>query len=292
MDDRRPKETYTSDGLTASGNAEGRTIDRWHNRQASGLIGPEGCHVDGALAPTCRRIRPSCIQASNQEPVCPDCQFLHEQQFEAPGDLNFLRHCRAIRHYVDQGASTLFSPHVAAFLVASNGCILDIDERSATFLQSSGVLGIRHNRIFAQAHEFNDVLLHALVRVAAAGEPDTLICAGHAGVPARYTILLQPSQGQGAGESTTPRTIVCLIFPLGRRRIASARQLISLFGMSPAEARLARALCHGETLEEYAEAQSVKLPTVKTQLRAVFAKTQTDRQVALVSLISSIPPLR
>lgn len=62
--------------------------------------------------------------------------------------------------------------------------------------------------------------------------------------------------------------------------------------VSPAEAHLARALCHGETLEEYAEAQSVKLPTVKTQLRAVFAKTQTDRQVALVSLISRIPPLR
>lgn len=232
------------------------------------------------------------MQTSNQELVCPDCQFLHEQHFVVPDDLNFLRHCRAIRHYVDQGASTLFSPYVAAFLLATNGCILDIDERSAAFLQSSGVLGIRHNRIFALANEFNEVLLHAIEGVAAIGEPETLICSGHAGAPARYTILLQPSQGQGAGDSNAPRTIVCLIFPLGRRRIASARQLIALFGLSPAEARLARALCHGETLEEYAEAQSVKLPTVKTQLRAVFAKTLTDRQVALVSLISSIPPLR
>ena len=154
------------------------------------------------------------------------------------------------------------------------------------------MLGIRHNRIFALAHEFNEVLLHTLVRVAAVGEPETLICTGNAGVPARHTLLLQPSQGQGTGDANAPRAIVCLIFPLGRRRIASVRQLIALFGLSPAEARLARALCHGETLEEYAEAQSVKLPTVKTQLRAVFAKTQTDRQVVLVSLISSIPPLR
>jgi DNA-binding CsgD family transcriptional regulator len=176
--------------------------------------------------------------------------------------------------------------------LATNGCIVDIDERSAAFLQSSGVLGIRDNRLFALAHEFNEVLLQALARVASVGEPETMICSGHAGVPARYTILLQPSRGRGAGDSNAPHAIVCLIFPLGRRRIASARQLIALFGLSPAEARLARALCHGETLEEYAEAQSVKLPTVKTQLRAVFAKTQTDRQVALVSLISSIPPLR
>ena len=72
----------------------------------------------------------------------------------------------------------------------------------------------------------------------------------------------------------------------------ASKQLISLFGLSPAEARLTRALCHGETFEEYADAQNVKLPTVKTQLRAVFAKTQTDRQVDLVNLISGIPPLR
>lgn len=230
--------------------------------------------------------------ASNQEQVCPDCQFLHEQQLDSPDDLNFMRHCRAIRHYVDQGASNLFSPYVAAFLLATNGCILDIDERSTAFLQSPSVLGIRHNRIFALANEFNEELLHALERVAAAGKPETLICAGKNVLRARYTILLQPSQGQGTSGSSVQRTIVCLVFPLGRRRIASARQLMSLFGLSPAEARLARALCHGDTLEEYAEAQSVKLSTVKTQLRAVFAKTQTDRQVALVSLISSIPPLR
>ncbi len=67
---------------------------------------------------------------------------------------------------------------------------------------------------------------------------------------------------------------------------------MSMFALSPAEARLARALCHGETLEEYASAQGVKLTTVKTQLRAVFAKTQTDRQVTLVGLITGIPPLR
>lgn len=67
---------------------------------------------------------------------------------------------------------------------------------------------------------------------------------------------------------------------------------MSMFALTAAEARLARALCHGETLEDYAEAHGVKLPTVKTQLRAIFSKTQTDRQVSLVNLIAGIPPLR
>ena len=67
---------------------------------------------------------------------------------------------------------------------------------------------------------------------------------------------------------------------------------MDMFGLSAAEARLARALCHGDTLEDHAQAQGVKITTVKTQLGSVFAKTQTKRQVTLVSLITSIPPLR
>lgn len=252
----------------------------------------EGCHKSSTQAPTCRGIRLSCAQASVREPICPDCQFLHEQLFDAPEDLNFLRHCRAIRHYVDQDVSTQFSQYVAAFLVASNGCILDIDGRSADFLRSSGVLSIRSNRVFALDNEFNEVLLHAIARVAAESEPETLICVGNSVSSARYTILLQPEQSKAIIGSNLPSTIACLIFPLGRRRIASARQLMAMFGLSPAEARLARALCHGETLDEYTETQGVKHSTVKTQLRAVFAKTQTDRQVALVNLIVGIPPLR
>ncbi len=233
-----------------------------------------------------------CGQAGDENSVCADCRFLHEQQLETAEDAEFLRHCRAIREYVDQGASALFSPYVAAVLVGANGRVLDIDERSANYLRSSWVLGIRHNRLIAQEKEVNGHLLQAIDRVSAGGKPDTLICSAGKNSAARYAILLQPNPRNSSATPSETHPVVCFIFPLGRRRVASAQQLISLFGLSPAEARLARALCHGETLEEYAEAQSVKLPTVKTQLRAVFAKTQTDRQVALVNLIAGIPPLR
>jgi DNA-binding CsgD family transcriptional regulator len=217
---------------------------------------------------------------------------LHEQQLGTAEDAEFLRHCRAIREYVDQRVSAPFSTYVAAVLVGVNGRILDIDERSAEYLLSSCVLGIRHNRLFAQEKDVNDHLVQAIGRVSAGGKSDTLICSAGKNSAARYAILLQPNPRNSSAMPSGTHPVVCFIFPLGRRRVASAQQLISLFGLSPAEARLARALCHGETLEEYAEAQNVKLPTVKTQLRAVFTKTQTDRQVALVNLIAGIPPLR
>lgn len=262
---------------------------RWINGGAE-----RGGQVDAfdgwAQGPTCQSVRPCCGQTDDQGPVCTDCQFLYEHGGAAV-DADFLRHCRAARAYIDQGIA-LFSPYVAAVLLGTNRCILDIDERSANNLRSSRVLGIQHNRLFAREKNLNTLLGHAIARVSANGKPETLICSDGSKSAARYSILLQPNISGSAVTPSKAYQVACLVFPLGRRRVASAQQLISLFGLTPAEARLARALCHGETLEEYAEAQSVRLSTVKTQLRAVFAKTQTDRQVALVNLISGIPPLR
>ena len=86
--------------------------------------------------------------------------------------------------------------------------------------------------------------------------------------------------------------VLCLVAPLDRRRFATVRQLMALFNLSAAEARLARALCHGDSLDEYATDQGLKLPTVKTQLRSVFAKTGTERQASLIRLLSGIPVVR
>lgn len=203
-----------------------------------------------------------------------------------------MRHCRAIRDHVNESLSALFSPYVASILIGANGRILDIDERSEEYLRSSRVLGIRHNRLMAWEKDLNDRLAEAIVHASASGKPATLICPSGGNSAARYVILLQPNPGKAPSVQENNHKVACFIFPLGRRRVASAQQLVSMFGLSPPEARLARALCHGETLEEFAKSQNVKLPTVKTQLRAVFAKTETDRQVTLVNMIAGIPPLR
>lgn len=245
-----------------------------------------------AQRPTCIGIRSRCSLANDEESVCADCRFLYEQQFGNVADAEFMRRCRAIRDYVDQGTRAHFSPYVAAVLVRANGFVLDIDERSAEYLGSSHVLGIRHNRLFAHDKDVHDNLVSSIARVSVDCNPETIICSVDGIFSTRYAILLQPSSGNTFSTQEAVQSVACFIFPLGRRRIASARQLISMFGLSPAEARLARALCHGETLEEYSKAENLKLPTVKSQLRAIFAKTQTERQVTLVNLISGIPALR
>lgn len=89
-----------------------------------------------------------------------------------------------------------------------------------------------------------------------------------------------------------PIAVVLLMTEAERQRIATARQLIQFFGLTPAETRLARALAQGESINTYAQAEGVGLPTVRAQLRKVFAKTGTDRQGSLVKLLTAIPVVR
>ncbi len=58
--------------------------------------------------------------------------------------------------------------------------------------------------------------------------------------------------------------------------------LRKLFGLSPAESRLAAALCVGSTLNEYAMQAGVAIGTARYQLKQVMAKTQVSKQSQLV----------
>ncbi|MDI1266051.1 MAG: LuxR C-terminal-related transcriptional regulator [bacterium] len=62
----------------------------------------------------------------------------------------------------------------------------------------------------------------------------------------------------------------------------------SLFDLTPSEARVARALASGETLEEIAASGSVAISTVRSQLRQVLEKTGCSRQAEVVSLLASV----
>ena len=68
-------------------------------------------------------------------------------------------------------------------------------------------------------------------------------------------------------------------------RVASIQQLKELFQLLVPESGLARALAHGESIDDYAQRQRKRL-TVKTQLQAVFSKMLTNTQRDLVRLIS------
>lgn len=61
--------------------------------------------------------------------------------------------------------------------------------------------------------------------------------------------------------------------------------ICQLYGLSPAETRLVGMLAEGLSVNEAAERMRVKVPTLRTYLKQIFAKTQTSRQSDLIRLM-------
>jgi DNA-binding CsgD family transcriptional regulator len=67
----------------------------------------------------------------------------------------------------------------------------------------------------------------------------------------------------------------------------SASEVVKLFGLTPAEARLAIGLCDGESVNDYAARQGISTGTARIQLKSTFSKLGVNRQPDLVRLIGS-----
>lgn len=60
------------------------------------------------------------------------------------------------------------------------------------------------------------------------------------------------------------------------------------FGLSPQEADIAIQLGEGRSLREIADRAERSYQTVRTQLKSIFLKTRTSRQIELVAALSNI----
>lgn len=68
----------------------------------------------------------------------------------------------------------------------------------------------------------------------------------------------------------------------------SQASLQNCFRLTPAEARLAQGIARGMSLERFAQETSISYQTVRNQLKAVFAKTDTHTQAQLTALLSQL----
>jgi DNA-binding CsgD family transcriptional regulator len=70
----------------------------------------------------------------------------------------------------------------------------------------------------------------------------------------------------------------------------NSKQLCAAFGLTAAEAKMAATLASGVGIDAAAASLGVSRETARTQLKAVFAKTNTCRQAELVGLLARLRP--
>jgi DNA-binding CsgD family transcriptional regulator len=87
--------------------------------------------------------------------------------------------------------------------------------------------------------------------------------------------------------SVTPAAVVLVTDP--DCQLVPSTLLWQLYGLTPAEVRLACLLASGRSVEEAADELSISRNTARWTLKQVFAKTDTTRQAALVQLLLTGP---
>ena len=90
--------------------------------------------------------------------------------------------------------------------------------------------------------------------------------------------------------STRASPVAAIVFVTDPDRATTldAATLKAMFGITPAETRLAARLCAGETLAAAAAHCAVEKATARSQLAALYDKTQTHSQAQLVRLLLSL----
>ncbi|MDA9522935.1 hypothetical protein XI06_22305 [Bradyrhizobium sp. CCBAU 11434] len=77
-----------------------------------------------------------------------------------------------------------------------------------------------------------------------------------------------------------------IVTPVDRGAVPNAEVIAGLFDLTPAEARVAREIALGETVEKVARASGLSRVTIRNQLKSVLGKTGLGRQSDLVALLS------
>ena len=85
-----------------------------------------------------------------------------------------------------------------------------------------------------------------------------------------------------------PAMGILVITPLGSSQALPADLLHGLFDLSPAEIRAANGLIEGKSIDDLAAALGLSRETIRTQVKAVLAKTGVNRQSDLISLLANV----
>jgi DNA-binding CsgD family transcriptional regulator len=102
-----------------------------------------------------------------------------------------------------------------------------------------------------------------------------------------YPILAYLSRLSGvAADCFAPCQVVAVLVDLEARVRLAERDLMSIFNLTPSEARLASRLSSGGSIEKIAAELSISYETSRKRLKSIFQKTNTHRQAQLVALLA------
>lgn len=105
-----------------------------------------------------------------------------------------------------------------------------------------------------------------------------------------YLVDVAPLRDDGAEMGAAFSGVLLTLIDPEHREMVSIQGLARSYGLSPVETLVCRLLAQGLTLREIAASRGVSFDTVKSQSRAIYAKTRTRNRRELVRRALSIAP--
>ncbi|TYL85920.1 helix-turn-helix transcriptional regulator [Bradyrhizobium cytisi] len=177
-----------------------------------------------------------------------------------------------------------------AIVIDRHGLVLDVNDDALKLFDDD--LSIKGKRLFAadpQSRMKLDRLVNLIRLASSKPGRSTLqtVITRRQGRPVVVDAFVQGLESES--EDPLPDVgALLLLTDLNEILQVSQSSVMEIFGLTPAQARLASLLVEGKSLEEIALDMTISPGTARNHLKAVFLRTGTRRQAELVSLLSRL----
>lgn len=196
-------------------------------------------------------------------------------------------------------ADTLDGLAAAMFLVEANGRIVHANASGHALLADSGgvLLGKNGKLIAADAqadHALQDAVLSAAPGDSALGAKGISVLLGERDGERWLAHVLPLTSGNRRRAQVAYSAVAAVFVRKAALQAPHPLEVIATtYRLTPAELRVLMMIVEIGGVPEVAEALGISVPTVKTHLQHIFAKTNTSRQADLVKIVAGyMSPLR
>ena len=181
----------------------------------------------------------------------------------------------------------------AVFLLDAGGLVIRHNSSADAVLRQASLLFVKERQLVGTAHATSSQIRQAVAHAVGTASPRR----------SQSVLLRHPSRGEALVLTTVPLNLradwsmlcppaaLAFITELDAPTTVTAERLVTLFGLTSAEAELALDLLAGQGIADIAERRQRSINTVRTHLRNLMGKTQVHRQTDLVRLLLSLTTL-
>jgi DNA-binding CsgD family transcriptional regulator/PAS domain-containing protein len=174
-----------------------------------------------------------------------------------------------------------------------------VNQQAERILNSNDGLTVKGNYIKARRDSEQKTLQQMIHEAVATGLKKGMGSGGGMRLTSKngehlFNLIITPYPAHATTNLGINKRICAAIFIHDPTQVSTlpAKLLQTLYGLTPAETRLAENIVGGLTPAEAAAKLGVSISTTRTQLRALFAKTDTQRQSELVQLLSGLTEIQ